>query len=166
MKAIRLAALFFLAGVVPGALQGCVYLTAPLATAAFGGAGLAIKGAELRNQIKRADSHDAIDTPFEKTWDVCLTVLSSLDIDVVRAERTPAQDGGVIEGKVKKTNIRVVVAEFNDKITEVGIWANHDKALAGLIAQKIKDLCAPLGPLPTDSQNSCLYGLEFPLLVK
>jgi hypothetical protein len=138
---IRLVLLLILFAAALPVLHGCALLTAPMATAAFGGAGLAIKGAELQKEIKKADAQEAVDTPFEKTWDVSFTVLFSFDIDIVRSARDPAQDGGVIEGKIRKTKIKVVVAALNDKITEVGIWAGHDRALARLIASKIKEKC-------------------------
>jgi hypothetical protein len=140
-KNIRLALLLILFAAASPLLHGCALVTAPLATAAFGGAGLAIKGAELQKEIKKADAQEAVETPFEKTWDVSFTVLLGFDVDIVRSARSKAQDGGVIDGKVRKTKIKVVVAALNDKITEVGIWAGHDRALAGLIASKIKEKC-------------------------
>jgi hypothetical protein len=146
MRAFRLAVLLFLSAPAFPALHGCALLTAPLATAAFGGAGLAIKGAELQKEIEKADSQEAVDAPFEQTWDLCFTVLLSLDVEIVRTARTPAQDGGVIEGRIKKRKIRVVAAEINDRITKVGVWAAHDKALAALINYKIREMCDSLRP--------------------
>jgi len=123
-------------------LHGCAVVTAPIATEAFGGAQLAVKGAELQQQISKADVETAIDEPFEKVWDTVIITLVNLDIQLSRAERNTNEDGGLIEatieGPARKKNVRVVVVKVTEKITEIGIWANHDKALAELIAEKIK----------------------------
>ena len=128
-------------------LHGCTLLTAPLATAAFGGAGLALKGAELQKDIKKADSHEAFDIPFEQAWDLCFTALLALDIEIVKSARTPAQDAGVIQARIKKIKIKVVVAEINDSITEVGIWVKKDKALAEFLSRKISEICCSMRPV-------------------
>jgi heme O synthase-like polyprenyltransferase len=60
MKSIS-AVLFFVFFVgVWLALQACALLTAPVATEVIGGAQLAIKGAELQNEIRKADIQEAI----------------------------------------------------------------------------------------------------------
>jgi hypothetical protein len=121
------------------ALQACALITTPLTTAVIGGAQLAIKGAELQTQIRKADAQAAIDTPFEKTWDKSVVALVNLHIEIIRAERTKNGDGGLIEGLAKKTKIKVLAVKLTENITEIGIWTGHDKALAGLIAEKIKE---------------------------
>jgi hypothetical protein len=128
-------------------LHGCALVTAPLATAAFGGAGLALKGAELQKDIKKADSHEALDIPFEQAWDLCFTALLALDIEIVKSTRMPSQNGGVIEARIRKTKIKVVVAEINDRITEVGIWVKKDKALAEFLSHKINEICCSMRPV-------------------
>jgi hypothetical protein len=139
MKSIRTVLLFvFLAGLWP-VLQACTLLTAPLTSALIGGAQLALKGAELQKEIRKADAQEAIDTSFEKTWDSSIVALGDLDIEIIRVERNREEDGVLIEGQIKKIKIRVVAVMLTDKITEIGIWSGHDKALAGLIAEKIKE---------------------------
>ena len=120
-------------------LHGCAFLSTPIASALIGGAQLAIKGAELQKEIRKADAQLAVDTPFEKAWDGCLTALVNLDIEGIRSERTTQGDGGVFEGEAAKTKIRVVVVKLTEDITEIGIWASRDKALADLICERIKE---------------------------
>ena len=139
MKIISAVLLFVFVAAVWLALQACTLLTVPMTTAVIGGAQLAIKGAELQKEIRKADAQEAIDTPFEKTWDTSLIALANLHIEIVRIEKTKEKDGGFIEGLAKKTKIKVVAVKLTEKITEIGIWTNHDKALAGLIAEKIKE---------------------------
>jgi hypothetical protein len=128
----------FLAGVWL-ALQACTLLTAPMTAALIGGAQLAIKGTELQKEIKKADAQEAIDTPFEKTWDKSVIALVNLHIEIIRTERNKVEDGGLIEGSAKKIKVKVIVVKVTEEITEIGIWTGHDKALAGLIAEKIKE---------------------------
>lgn len=130
--------IFFLV-VVWVSVQACALLTAPVATEVLGGAQLAIKGAELDKEIRKADVQVAIEIPFEKAWDMAIIALVNLDIEITRSERNPQENGGIIEGLVKKEKIRVIAVKYTEKITELGIWAHHDKALAGLIAEKIKE---------------------------
>jgi hypothetical protein len=120
------------------ALQTCTLLTLPLATV-FGGAQLAIKGGELQKEIRKADVQEAFDSPFEKTWNMSVIALVNLHIEVTRVGRTPEGKGGLIEGRAQKIKIKVIAVEVTPDITEVGIWAEHDKALAGLIAEKIRE---------------------------
>ena len=139
MKIISALLLFVVFAVIGLALQTCALMTAPLTTAVVGGTQLAIKGAELEKEIRSADVQAAIDTSFEKTWDRSIIALANLDIELVSAEKSREGDGGVIEGLVKKIKVKVVAVKLTEKITEVGIWTSHDKALAGLIAEKIKE---------------------------
>lgn len=126
-------------------LQACVYLAAPATTAVIGGAGLFLKGAELQGQISKADAQEAIDVPFEKTWNASIAALLGLDIDVTLSKRTEHGNGGVVQAKSKDTDIRVAIVKITDKITEFGItvthpgclWSTHDKALAKLISDKV-----------------------------
>ena len=121
------------------ALQACTTLiTLPLATF-FGGAQLAIKGAELQKEIRKADVQEAFDSPFEKTWNMSVIALVNLHIEVTRIGKTPEGKGGLIEGRAQKIKIKVIAVEVTQDITEVGIWAEHDKALAELIAEKIRE---------------------------
>lgn len=101
----------------------------------------------MQKDIKKADSYDALDIPFEQAWDLSFTALLALDIEIVKSARTPAQDGGVIEARLKKFKIKVVVAEINDKITEVGIWVKKDKALAEFLSRKISEICCSMRPV-------------------
>jgi hypothetical protein len=139
MRIISAVLLFvFFAGVWM-ALQACTLLTAPMATAVIGGAQLAIKGAELQKEIGKADAQEAFDASFEKTWDVSVRALANLGIEIIRTEKTAEEDGGFIEGSAKKTKVKVIAVKLTEKITEIGIWTSHDKALAGLIAEKIRE---------------------------
>jgi hypothetical protein len=119
------------------ALHGCAVVASPIASAVIGGAQLAIKGAELQKEIKKADTQLAVEAPFEKAWDACLTALVNLDLEGIRSERTTLGDGGLFQGEAGKTSIKVAVVKLTEQITEIGIWASHDKALAELVSQKI-----------------------------
>jgi hypothetical protein len=110
-----------------------------MTAALIGGAQLAIKGTELQKEIRKADAQEAIDTPFEKTWDKSVIALVNLHIEIIRTERNKVEDGGLIEGSAKKIKVKVIVVKVTEEITEIGIWTGHDKALAGLIAEKIKE---------------------------
>ncbi len=138
MKIVSATLVVFFAGACL-AQQACTLLTSAMATAAIGGTQLAIKGAELQKEIRKADIQKAFDISFEKTWDGSVMALVNLDIEFVRAARDPQEGGGSIEGMAKKTKVKVAVVKLTEKITEVGIWASHDKALAELIAGKIKE---------------------------
>ncbi len=139
MKTISAVSLFVSLVGIWLALQACALLTAPVATEVIGGAQLAVKGAELQNEIRKADVQQAIDKSFEKAWDIVIIALVNLDIEIIRAERNPQETGGLIDGVANKRKVKVIAAKLTKKITEIGIWANHDKALAGLIADKIKE---------------------------
>lgn len=139
MKTVSAVLLFVFFGGVWLALQACALLTAPVATEVIGGAQLAIKGAELQKEIRKADVQEAINRSLEKTWDISIIALVNLDIEIVRAERNPQENGGLIEGLANKRKVKVIVVKLTEKITEIGIWASHDKSLAGLIAEKIKE---------------------------
>ncbi len=65
--------------------------------------------------------------------------LVNLHIEVTRVGKTQEGDGGLIEGRAQKIKIKVIAVEVTQDITEVGIWAGHDKALAGLIVEKIRE---------------------------
>ena len=120
-------------------MHACATLTAPVATEMISGAELALKGAELQKEIRKADVQEAVDTPFERVWDTSIITLVNLDIGIKKSERNPQDDGGIIEGLVKKKKVKVIVVKLTEKITEIGIWAGGDKALAGLIARRIRD---------------------------
>jgi hypothetical protein len=120
-------------------LQACALLSLPATTTMMGGAQLAIKGAELQSEIRKADVREAFDAPFEKTWNLSAIALVNLQIDIKRIEKTPNGDGGLIEGLAKKRKIKVIAVEVRENITEIGIWTERDKALADLIAEKIKE---------------------------
>ena len=129
-----------LPGCVLLALQACAALTVPVATEMISGAELAIKGAELQKEIRKADVQEAVDTPFERVWDIAIISLVNLDIEIITGERNPQDDGGVINGLVKKKKkVKVIAVKLTEKITEIGIWTGHDNALAGLIARKIRE---------------------------
>lgn len=139
MKIIWAVLLFsFLAGICL-ALQTCAFIALPMTTAVMGGAELAIKGIELQKEIRKADVQEALDTSFEKSWNMSVIALANLHIEIIRIERTREGDGGLIEGLAKKIKVKVVAVKLTEKITEIGIWTGHDKALAGLIAEKIKE---------------------------
>ena len=121
------------------ALQTCALITLPLTTTVFGGAQLAIKGAELQKEIRKADIQEAFDSPFEKTWNMSVIALVNLHIEITRVGRTQEGNGGLIEGRAQKIKVKVIAVELTQDITEIGIWTEHDKALARLIAEKIRE---------------------------
>ncbi len=114
-------------------------ITVPMTQALFGGAELAIKGAELQKQIRKADAQEAVDASFEKIWDTSFTALVNLHIEVIRVVKTEEGDGGSIEGMANKVKVKVVAVKLTESITEIGIWTSHDKALANLIAERIRE---------------------------
>ncbi len=121
------------------ALQACALITSPVTTTVLGGAQLAIKGTQLQKEIKRADFQEAFDCPFEKTWNTSATAMANLHIEITKIGRTQGGKGGLIEGQAQKIKVRLVAVELTKDITEIGIWTAHDKALAELIAEKIKE---------------------------
>lgn len=121
------------------ALQACTALIILPLTTFFGGAQLAIRGAELQKEIRKADVQVAFESPFEKTWNMSVIALVNLHIEVTRVGRTQEGNGGLIEGRVQKIKIKVIAAELTEDITEIGIWTGHDKALAELVAEKIRE---------------------------
>ncbi len=121
------------------ALQSCSLITLPLTTTVFGGAQLAIKGAELQKEISKADVRKSFDSPFEKTWNMAAIALVNLRIDISKIGKTQEGNGGLIEGQANKIKVKVIAIEITENITEVGIWTDYDKALAELIAEKIKE---------------------------
>ena len=139
MKIISAVLLFVFLAAIGLALQRCALMTTPMTTAVIGGTQLAIKGAELEKEIRKADVQEAVDTPFERTWDRSIIALANLQIAISRIEKTQEGDGGFIEGLAKKIKVKVVAVKLTEKITEIGIWTGHDKALAELIAEKIKE---------------------------
>ena len=153
MKGVSTALLFASLSAIWPVLPACTLLTAPLAGALIGGAQLAIKGAELQTEIRKADAQLAVDAPFEKAWDVCLTTLVNLDIEEIRGKKTAQGDGGLFEGVAKKTKIRVVIVKLTEEITEFGIWTSHDKALAGLICERIKEEALDTGQSPQEPDD-------------
>jgi len=128
----------FFAGISLG-LQACTMLMSLPLTTFFGGAQLALKGAELEKEIRKADVQEAFDSPFEKTWNMSVIALVNLHIEVTRVGKTPDGKGGLIEGRAQKIKIKVIAVEVTQDITEVDIWAEHDKALAELIAEKARE---------------------------
>ena len=159
MRIIRAFLLFAGIGL---ALHACALMTVPMTTAVIGGAQLAIKGAELQKEIRTADVQVAVDTPFEKTWDMSITTLVNLHIKIVRTATTAEEDGGLIEGLASKTKVRLVSVKLTEKITEIGIWTSHDKALAGLIADKIKEEAQKQDNWAAATPFSALYALKRP----
>jgi hypothetical protein len=128
----------FFAGTCLG-LPSCSFVTLPLTTTVLGGAQLAIKGAELQREISKADVRKSFDSTFERTWNAAAIVLVNLHIDISKIGKTEDGDGGLIEGQAKKIKVKVIAIEITENITEVGIWTDYDKALAELIAEKIKE---------------------------
>jgi len=120
-------------------LQSCGFITLPLTTTLFGGASLAIKGAELQKEISKADVRKSFDRPFEQTWNTAAIALVNLRIEIINMGKTPEGDGGLIEGRVKERKVKVIAIEFTENITEVGIWTEYNQAFAELIAEKIKE---------------------------
>ena len=106
-----------------------------LAGALIGGAQLAIKGAELQKDIRKADAQLAVDTPFEKAWDACLTTLVNLDIEQIAGKKTAQGDGGLFEGVAKKTKIRVVMVKLTEEITELVSGPTTIRHLQGSFAR-------------------------------
>ena len=121
------------------ALQSCSLITVPLTTTVIGGAQLAIKGAELQKELSKADVRKSFDCSFEKTWNMGAIALVNLHIEITKIAKTQEGNGGLVEGHAKKIKIKVIAIEITENITEIGIWADSDKALADLIAEKIKE---------------------------
>jgi uncharacterized protein (DUF433 family) len=65
--------------------------------------------------------------------------LVNLHIEIAKIEKTPDGIGGLIEGRARKIKVKVIAIEITENITEVGIWTDYDKAIAELIAEKIKE---------------------------
>ncbi len=128
----------FFAALVP-ILQSCSFITLPLTSTVFGGAQLAVKGAELQKEISKADVRKSFESPFEKTWNMAVITLVNLRIEIAKIEKTTDGNGGLIEGRAGKIKVRVIAIEITENISEVGIWTDYDKALAELIAEKIKE---------------------------
>ncbi len=121
------------------ALQACAAFTAAVPLeAVFSGASLGIKVTELQKEIQKADVQEAFNLPFDKTWDVTLRAMRNLRLKITKADTTSEKDGGVIEAQAEKIEIKVAAARVMENITEIGIWAGHDKALADLIVKRIK----------------------------
>jgi hypothetical protein len=120
-------------------LQSCSFITLPLTSTVFGGAQLALKGAELQKEISKADVRKSFESPFEKTWNMAAITLVNLHIEIAKMEKTSDGIGGLIEGRARKIKVKVIAIEITENITEVGIWTDYDKALAELIAEKIKE---------------------------
>jgi hypothetical protein len=120
-------------------LQSCSFITLPLTSTVFGGAQLALKGAELQKEISKADVRKSFESPFEKTWNMAAITLVNLHIEIAKIEKTSDGIGGLIEGRARKIKVKVIAIEITENITEVGIWTDYDKALAELIAEKIKE---------------------------
>ncbi len=121
------------------ALQTCTLITLPVTTTVLGGAQLAIKGTELQKEIRRADVREAFDSPFEKIWNMSALAMLDLHIEITKIGRNEEENGGLIEGRAQKIKVKLVAVELTENVTEIGIWTEHDKALAELIAQKIKE---------------------------
>ncbi len=120
-------------------LQSCSLITLPLTSTVFGGAQLAFKGAELQKEISKADVRKSFESSFEKTWNMAAITLVNLHIEIAKIEKTSDGIGGLIEGRARKIKVKVIAIEITENITEVGIWTDYDKALAELIAEKIKE---------------------------
>ncbi len=120
-------------------LQACALITSPITTTVLGGAQLAIKGTELQKEIRKADVRKALDSPFENTWNMASKAMVDLRIEITRSVRTDKDKGGLIEGRAQKIKVKLVVLKLTEDITEIGIWTEHDKALAELIADKIRE---------------------------
>jgi len=136
LSALLLAVFFAVLGPV---LQSCSLLTIPLTTTVFGGAQLAIKGAELQKELSKADIRKSFESPFENTWNMAAIALVNLRIEITKIGKTPEGNGGLIEGRARKIKVKVIAVEITENITEVGIWTDYDIALAELIAEKIKE---------------------------
>jgi len=136
LSAVLLGAFF--AAWIP-ILQSCSLITFPLTSTVFGGAQLALKGAELQKEISKADVRKSFESPFEKTWNMAAITLVNLHIEIAQIGKTPDGNGGLIEGRARKIKVKVIAIEITENITEVGIWTDYDKALAELIAEKIKE---------------------------
>jgi hypothetical protein len=136
LPAVLLGVCFAVLGPV---LQSCSLITIPLTTTVFGGAQLFIKGAELQREISKADVRKSFDCPFEKTWNMGAIALVNLHIEITKVAKTQEGNGGLVEGHARKIKIKIIAIEITENITEVGIWADSDKAIAELIAEKIKE---------------------------
>ncbi len=140
MKNFPAVLLFLFFAGISLTLQTCAALvTSPITTTVLGGAQLAIKGTELQKEISKADVREAFDRPFEKIWDISAAALANLHVETTKMERSEEQKGGIMEGRAQKIKIKLIAVQLTEDITEIGIWTEHDKALAALIAEKIRE---------------------------
>ena len=102
------------------ALHACTLLTVPVATVVLGGSQIALRGAELQKEIRKADAQEAVAASFKETWDKSLVALTNLDIEIDRSERTLAETGGVIEGMANETRVTVVARQAHGE--DNGDW--------------------------------------------
>jgi hypothetical protein len=138
MKQFSATLLMFFIFATGLAVQTCALITSPITTTVLGGAQLAIKGTELQKEISKADVRDAFDAPFEKTWNMAAKALEDLHIEITKIGTTDEGKGGIMEGRAEKIKIKLIGVELTQNITEIGIWAEHDKALGELIAEKLR----------------------------
>jgi hypothetical protein len=138
MKNLQPGLLYLFVAVISPPLQTCALITSPITTTVLGGAQLAIKGTELQKEISKADVREAFDSPFEKTWTKSAKALEDLHIEITKIGTTDEGKGGIMEGREEKIKIKLIGVELTQNITEIGIWAEHDKALGELIAEKIR----------------------------
>jgi hypothetical protein len=138
MKKLQPVSLYLFLAVISLALQTCALITSPITTTVLGGAQLAIKGTELQKEISKADVREAFDSPFEKTWNMAAKALQDLHIEITKIGTTDEGKGGIMEGRAENIKVKLIGVELTQNITEIGIWAEHDKALGELIAEKLR----------------------------
>ena len=99
-------------------------------------------GADLHNEITKADVKTSVAVNFEKAYESTTLALKNLDIEIKENKENEKKDGAVITGKTPKHNIKVILAKVTKTTTEIGIWASSDMNFANLIVAEINNSVA------------------------
>jgi len=99
-------------------------------------------GADLHNEITKADMKTSVAVSFEKAYESTMLALKNLDIEIKESKQNEKKDGAVITGKTSKHNIKVILAKVTKTTTDIGIWASNDINFANLIAAEINNSVA------------------------
>ena len=94
-------------------------------------------GADLHNEITKADMKTSVAVSFEKAYESTMLALKNLDIEVKESKQNEKKDGAVITGKTPKHNIKVVLAKVTNTTTQIGVWTSRDMEFATLIINEI-----------------------------
>ena len=94
-------------------------------------------GADLHNEITKADMKTNVAVSFEKAYESTTLALKNLDIEIKESKESEKKDGAVITGKTPKHNIKVILAKITNTTTKIGVWASRDMEFATLIVGEI-----------------------------